>query len=147
MKFLSKSTKITCIVASALTAVATIALIMLSTLLNISLENKLIMTLIYTISLTLILLIWIGVVQIKVFKDYRCKRSYLCAGGILTFCITALLIISGILLSILQLDKISSGLFLGASDIRIFLTIFLAILSIWKICITCKNITDHHFNS
>ena len=130
MKFLSNSTKIKCIVASVLTGLAFITLIMLTSLLTVTFESKLTMTFIYTISLMLILLIWQGILQINVFTDYKAKRNYLCADGILTLCMGALIIISGILLSVLQLDKIMHGVFIGTSDIRIFLTCFLSSLSI-----------------
>ena len=130
MKFITKSTKIQSIVASVLTGLALITLIMLSSLLEITSVNKLTMTFIYTVSLVLILLIWHGVLQIKVFNDYRCKKNYLCADGILSLCMGALILVSGILMAILQLDKIMAGTLIGTSDIRIFLTCFLAVIAI-----------------
>lgn len=129
MKFLSNSTKIKCIVASVLTGLALITLVMLTSLLSITFESKLTMTFIYTISLMLILLIWQGILQINVFNDYKSKRGYLCADGILTLCMGALVVICGVLLSILQLDKVVSGVFIGGSDIRIFMSCFLAVIS------------------
>lgn len=146
MKFLSNSTKIKCIVASVLTGLAFITLIMLTSLLTVTFESKLTMTFIYTISLMLILLIWQGILQINVFNDYKSKRGYLCADGILTLCMGALIVISGILLSVLQLDKVISGVFIGTSDIRIFLTCFLSVIGIWKIFVTVKSIKEKHFN-
>ena len=130
MKFITKSTKIQSIVASVLTGLALITLIMLSSLLEITSVNKLTMTFIYTVSLVLILLIWHGILQIKVFNDYRCKKNYLCADGILCLCMGALILVSGILMAILQLDKIMAGTLIGTSDIRIFLTCFLAVIAI-----------------
>lgn len=130
MKFITKSTKIQSIVASVLTGLALITLIMLSSLLEITSVNKLTMTFIYTVSLVLILLIWHGILQIKVFNDYRCKKNYLCADGILSLCMGALILVSGILMAILQLDKIMAGTLIGTSDIRIFLTCFLAVIAI-----------------
>ena len=58
----------------------------------------------------------------------------------------ALIIISGVLLSVLQLDKIMHGVFIGTSDIRIFLTCFLSVIGIWKIFVTVKSIKEKHFN-
>lgn len=130
MKFLAKSTKTSCVVASVLTGLLLITLIMLSTLLSISSVSKTTMTFIYTICLVLILLIWHGILQIKVFNDYKSKRNYLCADGILSLCMGALLIVSGILLATLQLnDLIGDNLITGTADIRIFLTCFLAIIA------------------
>jgi hypothetical protein len=146
MKFLSNSTKVKCIVASVLTGLAFITLIMLTSLLTVTFESKLTMTFIYTISLMLILLIWQGILQINVFTDYKAKRNYLCADGILILCMGALIIISGILLSVLQLDKIMHGIFIGTSDIRIFLTCFLSVIGIWKIFVTVRSIKEKHFN-
>lgn len=146
MKFITKSTKIQSIVASVLTALALITLIMLSTLLSISNVSKMTLTFIYTISLVLILLIWHGILQIKVFNDYRCKRNYLCADGILTLCMGALILVSGVLMATLQLDKIISGVLIGTSDIRIFLTVFLAIIGLWKFAVMIIAIKEKHFN-
>ena len=147
MKFITKSTKIQSIVASVLTALALITLIMLSTLLSINKVSKLTLTFIYTISLVIILLIWHGVLQIKVFNDYKCKRTYLCADGILSLCMGALIIVSGVLIACLQLDKIVAGVLIGTSDIRIFLTCFLAVIGFWKLTVTIISIKEKHFNA
>ena len=147
MKFLAKSTKTSCVVASVLTGLLLITLIMLSTLLSISSVSKTTMTFIYTICLVLILLIWHGILQIKVFNDYKSKRNYLCADGILSLCMGALLIVSGILLATLQLnDLIGDNLITGTADIRIFLTCFLAIIAFWKLAVMIISIKEKHFN-
>lgn len=146
MKFITKSTKLQSIVASVLTALALITLIMLSTLLSVSTISKTILTFVYTISLVLILLVWHGILQIKVFNDYKCKRTYLCADGILTLCMGALILVSGVLMATLQLDKIISGVLIGTSDIRIFLTVFLAIIGLWKFAVMIIAIKEKHFN-
>ena len=131
MKFLSKSTKIQGVVASVLTALALIVLIMLSTLIQFNdYSNRVMMTFIYTVCLVFILLIWHGILQIKVFSDYKSKRSYLCADGILSLCMGTLLIVSGILLATLQLNDLKGhNLITGAAEIRVFLTCFLAIIA------------------
>ena len=77
MKFITKSTKIQSIVASVLTALALITLVMLSSLLEVNSTTKLTISFIFTISLLVILLVWHGILQIKVFNDYKCKRNYL----------------------------------------------------------------------
>lgn len=148
MKFLSKSTKIQGVVASVLTALALIVLTMLSTLIQFNnYSNKVMMTFIYTICLVFILLIWHGILQIKVFSDYKSKRSYLCADGILSLCMGTLLIVSGILLATLQLDELlGNNLITGTADIRIFLTCFLAIIAFWKLAVMIIAIKEKHFN-
>lgn len=148
MKFLSKSTKIQGVVASVLTALALIVLIMLSTLIQFNeYSNRVMMTFIYTVCLVFILLIWHGILQIKVFSDYKSKRSYLCADGILSLCMGTLLIVSGILLATLQLNElIRYNLITGTADIRIFLTCFLAIIAFWKLAVMIIAIKERHFN-
>lgn len=148
MKFLSKSTKIQGVVASVLTALALIVLIMLSTLIQFNeYSNRVMMTFIYTVCLVFILLIWHGILQIKVFSDYKSKRSYLCADGILSLCMGILLIVSGILLATLQLDELlDNNLITGTADIRIFLTCFLAIIAFWKLAVMIIAIKEKHFN-
>lgn len=146
MNFLTKSTKIKSIVASALTSLALITLIMLSSLLNISSSSKLLMTFIYTGTLMLILLLWQGILQIDVFKDYKSKRNYLCADGILSICMSALLMVSAILLGSLQAEQVIAGTWIGSSDIRIFLTCFLFVLAMWKVAVTVISIKEKHFN-
>lgn len=148
MKFLSKSTKIQGVVASVLTALALIVLIMLSTLIQFNeYSNRVMMTFIYTVCLVFILLIWHGILQIKVFSDYKSKRSYLCADGILSLCMGTLLIVSGILLATLQLDiLLKTNLITGTADIRIFLTCFLAIIAFWKLAVMIIAIKERHFN-
>ena len=146
MNFITNSTKVRCIVASAITGLALITLIMLSSLLTISPSSKTLMTFIYTGSLMLILLLWQGALQIKVFNDYKQKRNYLCADGIISICMGALLIISAILLGSLQANKVISGTWIGGSDIRIFLTCFLFVLAVWKLAVTIISIKEKHFN-
>ena len=128
MEFISKRTKIPCIVASVLTGLSLIILVMLSSLLTMDTASRTLMCFIYTVTLMFILLIWQGILQIKVFNDYKCKNIYLCADGILTLCMGALIIVSGILFGSLQANKVLSGAIISTADIRIFLTCFLGII-------------------
>lgn len=146
MKFITKSTKVKCIAASVITGIALITLIMLSSLLTLSSLSRTMMSFIYTAVLMLCLLLWQGAIQIQVFNDYKCKRSYLCADGILSLCMGALLIVSGTLFGILQADKAMSGLIETKSDIRIFLTCFLVVMGLWKITVTVLSVKEKHFN-
>ena len=130
MKFITKSTKIQSIVASVLTALALITLVMLSSLLSISNISKLTMTFIYTVSLVLILLIWHGILQIKVFNDYKSQKKLLCTDGIIDLCMGALIIICSVLFGVLQASKILNGVIIQTADIRIFLTCFLGFMFI-----------------
>lgn len=58
----------------------------------------------------------------------------------------ALLTVSGILFGVLQVDKIINGVLIGTSDIRIFLTCFLAVVAFWKLAIMIISIKERHFN-
>lgn len=62
-------------------------------------------------------------------------------------CMGALIVVSGILLASLQLDKIMSGVLIGTSDIRIFLTCFLSVIAGWKLNVTLISFKEKHFNS
>ena len=146
MNFITKSTKVRCIAASVITGIALITLIMLSSLLTLSTVNKTLMCFIYTTALMLCLLLWHGVIQINVFNDYKCKRNYLCADGILSICMGTLLIVSATLFGILQADKAMNGLIDTNSDIRIFLTCFLGVMGLWKLAVTVLSIKEKHFN-
>lgn len=147
MNFLKRGTKVKCIVASVLTALALITLVMLTSLLSVNSVSKLTLTLVYTLSLMLILLLWQGALQICVFNDYRSKRGYLCADGIISICMGILLIISGILFSVLQLDKLmQDSVLVQQADIRIFLSSFAFIIAMWKLAVTIISIKEKHYN-
>lgn len=148
MEFITKSTKVRSIVASAVTAVALITLIMLSSLLQLGDTSRNLMCLIYTISLLLVLIFWHGIIQIKVFSDYKSQNKWLCADGVLSICLSALLAISAILFGVLQASTaINSGYITGnVSDIRLFLIAFLAVMLIWKLSITIFSIKRKRFN-
>ncbi len=146
MNFLNKSTKITCIVASVMTGLLLITLIMLASLLNINNSSKALMSFIFTLSLMLILLLWQGILQIKVFADYKSQNGILCTDGILSICMSALLIISAILFGSLQAYNILNNIPIEGTDIRVFLTVFLSILTIWKIITFSLSLKHKHFN-
>lgn len=146
MNFITRSTKVKCIVASVITALALITLIMLSTLLNLTQGSKTLLCFIFSISLMLILLIWQGVVEIQVFNDYKSQNKHLCADGIINLCMGALITICAALFGILQASKILDGAVYTNSDIRIFLVVFIFILLIWKISLTIFSIKQKRFN-
>lgn len=147
MNFITKSTKTNCIVASVITGLLLITLVMLSTLITISNSSKIVMSLIYTVSLLLVMLIWEGIIKIKVFADYKYQNKMLCADGIISICMGVLLIVCSILFGTLQASKALNGVLLESADIRIFLTIFLAIVAIWKGFIAFQALKQKHFNS
>lgn len=147
MNFITRATKVKCIVASVITALALITLIMLSTLLNLTPSNKVILCLIFSISLMLILLIWQGIVEIKVFNDYKSQNKHLCADGIINLCMGALIAICASLFGILQASKVIKGISYTTIDIRIFLVMFITILIVWKGSLLVLSIKQKRFNA
>lgn len=146
MNLVTRSTKTNCIVASVMTALLMITLIMLSSLMTISSSSKVLMCLIYTVSLMFILLLWEGALQIKVFNDYKSKNSLLCADGVVSLCMGALLIICSVLFGAIQASKVFNGILLTSTDIRVFLTVFLAVIGIWKSILCAYSIKRKEFN-
>lgn len=146
MDFIKRRTKTKSIIASVVTGLALITLIMLSTLLNITSATRTIMCLIYTVALLLILCIWEGTLEINVFSDYKCQKKYLCADGIVSICMGVLLIVCSVLFGALQAVTIIKGTILATADIRIFLTVFLFIMTAWKSVILALSIKEKRFN-
>lgn len=146
MDFIKRRTKTKSIIASVVTGLALITLIMLSTLLNITSATRTIMCLIYTTALLLVLCIWEGTLEINVFGDYKCQRKYLCADGIVSICMGVLLIVCSVLFGSLQAVTIIKGTVLSTADIRIFLTVFLFIMTTWKSIILALSIKEKRFN-
>lgn len=144
MDFLTRKTKTQSITASVLTGIMLITLIMLSTLLNISLNSKTILCFSYTISLMFILLIWQGLLQIKVFKDYKYQNKMLCTDGIISLCLSALLIICSGLFCVFQLGNLTNITYL--SDIRIFIASFIFLFFIWKTIVTTISYKQKRYN-
>lgn len=149
MEFITRSTKIKTIVASALIGVALITLIMLSCLLQISTTARTLMCFIYTVSLLMMLIFYHGIIQIQVFTDYKSQKKHLCADGVLSICLSSLLTISAILFGILQAsDAIKIGFVsgTGSADIRLFLIAFLAVMTFWKLYVMILSIKEKRFN-
>lgn len=146
MNFLTRKTKTTCIIASVLTALALITLVMLSSLLTITTASRTVLCLIYSVCLMLILLMWEGLLQIKVFNDYKSQKKLLCTDGIIDLCMGALIIICSVLFGVLQASKILNGVIIQTADIRIFLTCFLGFMFIWKTVITIVSKKEKRFN-
>lgn len=146
MDFIKRRTKTNSIVASVITGLALITLIMLSTLLNITSTTRTIMCLIYTTALLLFLCIWEGALEINVFNDYKSQRKYLCADGIISICMGILLIICSVLFGCLQAATIVSEKSLTTADIRIFLTVFLFAMALWKSIVLVLSLKEKRFN-
>lgn len=146
MEFITRSTKIRAIIASVLTGIALITLIMLSCLLSITDTSKTLMSFIYTVSLMLVLLFWVGGIQIRVFNDYRCQKKHLCVDGVLTLCLGALITISAILFGVLQASSAMNGKITETADIRVFLSIFVGAIALWKIATTIMSYKERRYN-
>lgn len=146
MTFITRSTKTNCIVASVITVLLLITLIMLTSLIEVAASSKVLLGFIYTVSLLLIVLLWSGILQIKVFSDYKCQNPLLCTDGIISICMATLLIICSTLFGVLQASKIFNGTLIQSGDIRFFLSAFLFITSIWKLSIAIIAFKRHYYN-
>lgn len=124
MKFITGKTKITGVVISALTIVALITMIMLSTLIDFMPKTRIVVCLIYSLTLMLLILILKGLVDLFVFRDYKCQSKSICTEGVLNICMGVLLAVTGILFAVLQGNNIVNSIALQTLDIRYFLASF-----------------------
>ncbi len=118
--FLKKETKSSIVLTSVLISIAVIALIIAS----IMVPGKYVLICsIGSAVLVLIAAIIIGIVQIKVFRDYKSQKKYICADGIFHICVSALIVIA-----------LSLFLFANASiDLRYIISVFIFAFVVWKI--------------
>ena len=147
MRFITTKTKVAGIVASAITILALITLVMLSSLINFQPTTRIVFNLIYSTCLMLIMLIWKGILDIFVFKEYKCQCKHLCAEGILNICMGALLAITGVLFAVLQGSAIVKGLPIATVDIRYFLFGFVISMCTWKLTEMIISINHKHYDS
>jgi len=132
-KFLTSSTKTNIVIMSVISGLAAVALIMFS-IISLA-EVKSLLTFGFSAVILLILNVWHGILQIKVFKDYKGQRKSLCAEGIFNICLTALIFItlylftqSSIVTAISKGEKATTNV-----DLRIFIGIFISAFAFWKI--------------
>jgi len=133
-QFLKRTTKTGIVLLAVLSAVAIIATIMIAVAANLGSAK---LTVIFTFSAVMLAVasVWNGVLQIRVFSDFKGQRKSLCAEGIFSICLTALIVITYMLFSSLQLSKILETGKLDGSllDLRWFIGIFIMAFAIWKV--------------
>ena len=147
MVFLTKSTRINCIVATSIIAVLLLTLVMVSTLIDVSYQTKVLLGFIYAIGVLVITLFWQGILQLKVFSDYKCQNKLLCADGVISIVIGVLLLICSILFGIFQLENVIQHELVIGADIRIFLIVFLGVLALWRLAMCIVSLVKKQFNS
>lgn len=145
-QFIKKSTKTSCITASVISGIALISLVMILLLVQVDAGAKALIAFFFTISLVFLITFWVGILQIKVFSDYKSQRKYLCAEGIFIICLTALIIITAVLFWFLQADAIFGGTALTTIDIRWFIAVFLLGYSVWKATVVVLALKEKRFN-
>lgn len=132
-QFLKKPTKTGMVFLAVLSAIAIIAIIMISMVVNVG-DHKL--TLIFTMSAVALAVanVWNGLIQIRVFNDFKSQRKSLCAEGIFSMCLTILIVITYMLFSTLQLKElIEKGKLAEVIDLRWFIGVFISAFTVWKI--------------
>lgn len=131
-KFLKGYTKNMCVAFSVVTGLLLVTLIMITLLISGTPENKALICFCYTIGLMFLDTLFVGIVQIRVFNDYKSQRKSLCADGIFIICLGILIIIAGLLFAVLQGSQIASNEELSNVDIRYIISVFLFSFAIWK---------------
>lgn len=146
-EFIKKSTKTSCITASVISGIALISLVMILLLVQVDASAKALIAFFFTIGLVFLITFWVGILQIKVFSDYKSQRKYLCAEGIFIICLTALILIAAVLFRFLQADVIFGGTgSLSAVDIRWFIAVFLLGYTVWKVTVVTLALKEKRFN-
>lgn len=135
-QFLKKDTRRSIVIMSVFAALVAIALVMISILIPAPTGGipKSIIICIISLFALFTLSIWNGVIQIKVFNDYKGQRKALCAEGIFDICLTVLVVISFVLFSMFQVKVIiDEENILSVVDLRYFIGVFVAAFAFWKV--------------
>lgn len=145
-QFIKKGSKTSCITASVISGIALISLIMILLLVQVDTEAKALLAFLFTTVLVFIITFWVGILQIKIFSDYKSQRKYLCAEGIFIICLTVLIIITAVLFRILQADVVFGTGTLETVDIRWFIAVFLLGYTVWKATVVSLALKEKRFN-
>lgn len=145
-QFIKKGSKTSCITASVISGIALISLVMILLLVQVDTDAKALVAFFFTTALVFIITFWVGILQIKIFSDYKSQRKYLCAEGIFIICLTVLIIITAILFRILQADVVFGTGTLETVDIRWFIAVFLLGYTVWKGTVVALALREKRFN-
>lgn len=145
-QFIKKGSKTSCITASVISGIALISLVMILLLVQVDTDAKALLAFFFTIALVFIITFWVGILQIKIFSDYKSQRKYLCAEGIFIICLTVLIIITAVLFRILQADVVFGTGTLETVDIRWFIAVFLLGYTVWKATVVALALREKRFN-
>lgn len=145
-QFIKKGTKTSCITASVIAGIGLLTLVMLLFLLQVDAAAKALIAFIFTVSLVFFITLWVGILQIKVFNDYKSQKKSLCAEGIFIICLTILTVITAILFYVLQANAVFGTGTISTVDIRYFLAVFLLAFGIWKIFVAVASFKEKRFN-
>ncbi len=137
-KFLKSDTKTSSVVTSIIISIAFIILVIIGLMTG----NFLNTSVIGSIVIVFIASIFLGSIQIKVFKDYKSQKKYLCADGIFYICLTILVAITAIIYSFSSLANTNSNV-----DLRYFIFFFALVFAIWKIIIAVMGFKEKRFNA
>lgn len=133
-KFLKSETKSGSVVTSILISIAFIILVIVGLMsgnfLGVSVTGSIIIVFIASI--------FLGSIQISVFKDYKSQKKYLCADGIFYICLTVLVAITSITYVLVPNSKF---------DLRYFIFFFALVFAIWKLIIAIMGFKEKRFNA
>lgn len=135
LKFLKRDTKTGIVVTSVIVSIAVIAMIMTAILAKISVSNVMAVG---TSIIVILTAIATGISQIKVFRDYKSVKKSLCADGIFNICISALILITGVIYLYMRNSTF---------DLRYFISVFVLAFAIWKIIIGIKAFKEKRNNA
>ncbi len=135
LKFLKRDTKTGIVVTSVIVSIAVIAMIMTAILAKISVSNVMAVG---TSIIVILTAIATGISQIKVFRDYKSVKKSLCADGIFNICISALILITGVIYLFMRNSTF---------DLRYFISVFVLAFAIWKIIIGIKAFKEKRNNA
>ncbi|MDD4815533.1 MAG: SHOCT domain-containing protein [Clostridia bacterium] len=145
-QFIKKGTKTNCITASVIAGICLLTLVMLLFLLQVDAGAKALIAFVFTVSLVFLITLWVGILQIKIFNDYKSQKKSLCAEGIFIICLTVLTIITAILFYVLQAGAVFGTGTITSVDIRYFLAVFLLAFGVWKIFVAVASYKEKRFN-
>lgn len=135
LKFLKRDTKTGIVVTSVIVSIAVIAMIMTAILAKISVSNVMAVG---TSIIVILTAIATGISQIKVFRDYKSVKKSLCADGIFNICVSALILITGVIYLYMRNSTF---------DLRYFISVFVLAFAIWKIIIGIKAFKEKRNNA
>lgn len=133
-KFLKKDTKIFSVVTSVILGIALLILVVIGLVGG----NFLGVSVIGSTIIVFVASLFMGIMQIRVFSDYKGIKKYLCADGIFYICLTVISAITALVYLFVRNAQI---------DLRYFIFVFAIAFAIWKLIISIIGFKNKFFNA